>query len=319
MDLKDMRIVTCKDREEWLEKRREFGIGGSDAPAVCGVSKYRTPFQLYWEKKGFDVVGDADKNAAEKDAGNALEERVGQLFEKETGLTLLKPGPFTIVRHATNDGLFCTPDFFVVDGDGIVGILQAKTTRFWRKEWADEMPVEWRIQALHERECCRGSEPGFSAWLAVLVSGVDFKWQMVSDLGGVLRDTMTEAEDSFLERLAESVPPAPGDRDSRSVDKLYPISERKIVALDAMPEVPGLLAEYQEIIPVLKRYEARAESIKAQLKAVLREADEGVMSDGTRVVYRTISKKGYTKTYEPTTYRSLSIRFASQEEEEDNG
>jgi predicted phage-related endonuclease len=316
-DLGGMRIVRCADREEWLAKRREFGIGGSDAPAVCGMSSYRTPFQLYWEKKGFDVVGDSDKNAAEKDAGNALEERVGQLFEKETGLVLLKPEPFTIIRHATNDGLFCTPDFFVVDGAEIAGILQAKTTRFWRKTWGDEMPEEWRLQALHERECCRGTDPGFQAYLAVLVSGVDFKWQLVSDPAGALLDILVTSEESFLEALANDDPPAPRDRDSRSVDKLYPVSEKRVVALDGMPEIPGLLTEYADIAPMVKKLEQRMELIKARLKLVLKEADEGVMSDGTRVVYRTISKKSFTKTYPATTYRSMTIRFATTEEDEE--
>jgi len=37
--------------EEWLEWRKK-GIGGSDASAVCGVSRYRSPIELWLEKTG---------------------------------------------------------------------------------------------------------------------------------------------------------------------------------------------------------------------------------------------------------------------------
>ena len=35
--------------EDWLELRRN-GIGGSDAAAVCGVSRYKSPVELWMEK-----------------------------------------------------------------------------------------------------------------------------------------------------------------------------------------------------------------------------------------------------------------------------
>ena len=37
--------------EEWLEQRRQ-GIGGSDAGAVIGVNKWRSPYTVYCDKLG---------------------------------------------------------------------------------------------------------------------------------------------------------------------------------------------------------------------------------------------------------------------------
>ena len=37
--------------EEWLDWRKT-GIGGSDASVVCGVSKYKSPLELFMEKTG---------------------------------------------------------------------------------------------------------------------------------------------------------------------------------------------------------------------------------------------------------------------------
>jgi len=36
---------------DWLNERRK-GIGGSDAAAICGVSPYRTPLQVWKDKRG---------------------------------------------------------------------------------------------------------------------------------------------------------------------------------------------------------------------------------------------------------------------------
>ena len=35
--------------EEWLELRKN-GIGGSDAAVVCGISRYKSPVELWMEK-----------------------------------------------------------------------------------------------------------------------------------------------------------------------------------------------------------------------------------------------------------------------------
>ena len=35
--------------EDWLEYRK-LGIGGSDASAVCGISRYKSPVELWMEK-----------------------------------------------------------------------------------------------------------------------------------------------------------------------------------------------------------------------------------------------------------------------------
>ena len=35
--------------EDWLEYRKQ-GIGGSDASVVCGISRYKSPVELWMEK-----------------------------------------------------------------------------------------------------------------------------------------------------------------------------------------------------------------------------------------------------------------------------
>ena len=37
--------------EDWLEWRKK-GIGGSDASVVCGISRYKSPVELWLDKTG---------------------------------------------------------------------------------------------------------------------------------------------------------------------------------------------------------------------------------------------------------------------------
>lgn len=50
-DNKDLSVITYGSEEEWLRLRRD-GIGGSDAAAVMGISKYKSPLKCYKEKIG---------------------------------------------------------------------------------------------------------------------------------------------------------------------------------------------------------------------------------------------------------------------------
>lgn len=50
-DNKDLSIVNYSSEAEWLRIRQD-GIGGSDAAAVMGISKYKSPLRVYKEKIG---------------------------------------------------------------------------------------------------------------------------------------------------------------------------------------------------------------------------------------------------------------------------
>ena len=43
--------MTTSERLEWL-KTRQTGIGGSDVAAILGLSKWKTPLDIYLAKTG---------------------------------------------------------------------------------------------------------------------------------------------------------------------------------------------------------------------------------------------------------------------------
>jgi len=72
-------------REEWLAYRK-LGIGGSDAPVVCGVSKYKSPLELWSEKTGQHPPKEAGEPAY---WGTLLESLIRDEFTLRTGIKVI--------------------------------------------------------------------------------------------------------------------------------------------------------------------------------------------------------------------------------------
>ena len=82
--------INIKDftREEWLAERNK-GIGGSDIATILGLSKWKSPLQLFLEKTGKVVAEDlSDKEVIYW--GNVLEDVVAKEFERRTGKKVRK-------------------------------------------------------------------------------------------------------------------------------------------------------------------------------------------------------------------------------------
>ena len=70
--------------EDWLEYRKR-GIGGSDASVVCGISRYKSPVELWMEKTDQLPAQEAGEAAY---WGTQLEALVRAEFTKRTGLAV---------------------------------------------------------------------------------------------------------------------------------------------------------------------------------------------------------------------------------------
>lgn len=133
--------------EDWVEYRTS-GIGGSDVAAIMGISKYRSPLEVWLEKTGRRKSPDlSGKESVEW--GNRLEgvirdkfaEMHPELSVSEVKATLVsKERPWA---HANLDGM-------VVDGSGNHGILEIKTVGKAREgDWDKGVPDYYITQVTH--------------------------------------------------------------------------------------------------------------------------------------------------------------------------
>jgi len=83
MAYKEIANTKLLTRDQWLSLRK-IGIGGSDAGAILGVNKWKTPFQVYMDK--VEQLDEDDSTISEAAYwGNELEDLVAKEFEKRTG------------------------------------------------------------------------------------------------------------------------------------------------------------------------------------------------------------------------------------------
>lgn len=135
--------MTPKERAAWLAERRT-GIGGSDAAAVCGVSRWATPLDVYLDK-----LGERDDNqTTEMRRGSLLEPVVRQMYADETGLQVRVPrGIRRSKKHAfmlaNLDGEVVGPE------ERLVEIKTASSDAEWGDPGTDDIPVEYQFQVQH--------------------------------------------------------------------------------------------------------------------------------------------------------------------------
>lgn len=111
--------------QEW-ETIRHLGLGGSDVPAVLGVSQYRNAQETYHDKVWSPELIASDDSQPIFDRGHFLEDRVVEAFMRLTGFKRLPETRMFRSKsypHATAD-----IDAILQAPDGRLFVFEAKTT-----------------------------------------------------------------------------------------------------------------------------------------------------------------------------------------------
>lgn len=290
------------EREAWLEARRS-GIGASDAAIILGVSRWKSPLQLFAEKAGL-----ADTTEEEKDYlswGHRLEPVIASAYEDETGRTTEDPGDFTIQRSADVPFMLATVDRFVVRWDGkpppveAPGVLELKTANaFRREEWKDEPPLAYQIQLQHQL-AVTGYQWGS---IAVLIGGQQFLWTDIPR-NELFIERLRVAEDRFWQRVLKREPPEPDASVSATkiLHALYPREQHD--AIDLPIEAVEWDRDRTLAIDIIKTQETVRREAENRIKAALQDHAVGILPSGHRYTWTASTRAGYTVA--PTTTRTL--------------
>ena len=152
---------------EQLQERQSF-IGGSDAPAVCGVSPWRTAYQVYLEKIG---QGEPVKETEAMYWGSIHEDNIATRYGERTGRTLAVNQ--ATVRLETSPYLGCHVDRYQSDPHMELskpGVIEIKTTRARLKP--GECPESYIVQLYHNLICTQ------LTWgtVVILIQGSELVW-----------------------------------------------------------------------------------------------------------------------------------------------
>lgn len=286
-----------------MEDRKGF-IGGSDIAAVMGVSRWKTPLQLWAEKTGSVEPEDiSDKEYVE--LGTELEEFIAKRFEKKTGLKVRR-APYHYV-HSEYPFMMCQVDRLVT---GTEDLLEVKNASAWKaKEWeGEEIPIEYILQVSWQL-MVTGRKTGY---IAVLIGGNKFIWKKI-EADQELFDKMTESAKTFWKMVEDRIPPVAEAADNRFIVELYPSAGPDIK--EASQDITDAVALLQQTKAQIIELEKTKDEIEAKIKAVIGEAG-GIKTPEFLVKW--INVKGSTFTVTKKDGRMLKVTRTERKENEPN-
>ena len=263
--MKGIEQVSTKgmSREDWLAQRRKT-IGGSDAAAIVGLSRYSTPYTIFMDKTG--RLPDKPDTEAMR-LGRDLEDYVAKRWQEATGkkvrrLQAMLYNPLYPFAHADVDRMVIGED----------AGLECKTTSTLDVKQFNgvEFPEKYYAQCVHYL-----AVTGLKRWyLAVLVFGRGF-FEFTLERDQLEIDALMTAEAEFwTENVAKDNPPPP-DGSQATTDALQVIyaesqeEERDLFGRETM------LDEYMQLKRQIKAIDDRLCEIENTLKSDLQEAERG--------------------------------------------
>ena len=191
-------IKAAANTPEW-DAARMGGLGGSDCAAALGVSKWKSPYQLYLEKTG-QAGGQADNWAMKK--GRAMEGPILEAYGEQTGreVRVIRG----IVRDPKKPFMFVNLDGFVVDGNRVVEAKTARSQKDWGEPGSDQVPQEYLFQVQHAMIITKGPV----ADIPVSFNGEEPVIYTV-EADKELQEMIEAREEIFWAHVTRGVPPEP--------------------------------------------------------------------------------------------------------------
>lgn len=271
-------------RLEWLELRRQ-GIGSSDAPAIAGFDRWRSPYAV-WVSKIEPAYDDGGSDATEW--GNRLEEAVAQKFADDTGLAVVRPS--FMYRHSDHHWMLASPDRFVNNYEtGEVGLLEIKTTgSHLADDWSDGPPAKVRVQVQHQLAVTGLTR----AWIAVLIGGRDYRpFELARDDDDIA--AIIAVEHAFWHDHVLSKIPPPIDGTESTSDAIRALYERVQpgVETDLDATVAGCIDVLRHTRALIKDLESDERRLENVIKAALADAEIGLVDGKVAVTWKQSTSK----------------------------
>ena len=270
---------------DWYNQRRQ-GIGGSDAAAVLGYSRWRSAYDV-WRDKISDDVADTDNESTRR--GTRREPELIQEYSNLTGKAVYK------APHLVH------PDYGYVCAnlDGIIPnerVIEAKTARRsdgWGEPGSEDIPIDYYLQTQHYMLIATALEliPIDNPLCDIFVSIAGEAIQCYTIAGNKeLWTAMLSKYAAFWRHVTDLTPP-----DNLTVFEqvdLLPASVR--ASKTATQEIIDLVGQYGHYRGVEATARGYAEDVKLRLMLYAGECDTVLNADGSTLYTCKTSKPRQT-------------------------
>jgi putative phage-type endonuclease len=293
--------------KEQLTKKTNY-IGGSEAAAVLGLSRWDTPLSVWARLTG--ALPREEKEGLHLTLGNRLEEVVAELFTQQTGKKVQRVNETRFHKHYPYLG--ANLDRRIVGEDAI---LECKTASAWKaKEWQDEdIPQEYVLQVVHYL-AVTGAQKGY---LAVLIGNQDFKVKEILRDEALINDLVRKESDFWTRFVVPKVMPGIGmitTRDADTLYSLYPVADPGSV-VHLTDDANKIIETRNAYIQDIKNLEAQTERMENELKLLLGAKEYG-QTDQWVISWKNQSSRrldtGLLKAEKPELYERYLREIASR-------
>ncbi|MED4581842.1 YqaJ viral recombinase family protein [Brevibacillus choshinensis] len=267
--------------EDWLEHRR-LGIGGSDAAAICGLSRYRSPMAVYLDKLG--ELPPLEDNPKMK-AGRILEPVIADWFAEDTGYKVWRRN--SIFQHPDHPFMLANIDRWLPGQNA--GLECKNTAEYCKDDWSGtQAPTEYILQCNHYM-----AVTGADRWfIAVLIGGWDFQWRVIERDEALIKNLITIEKGFWEEHVMAKVPPSFSHQDTELLKNTY--AESTPDSWVELPEEAYTTIQKLHQARVDKSdAEKREETAKNQIKGYMQDCEKAYFQGDLRFTWKT-GKRGRT-------------------------
>lgn len=237
---------------------RSTYLGSSDIAAILGLSPWKTPVDVYFEKLGMPKPIDADKERLFK-RGKRLEPVVLDMLEDERGIEILTRG--ARYRDPGHPWMAAEIDAEAIVEDERVNI-EVKTVHpfaadAFGEEGSDEIPIGYAAQATFGQMVTGRHRTLF----AVLVGADNLTTYWLDRDDDTVRGIRQKAVDFWHNHVLAHVPPDP-----ILIEDVYRLMRRDVdIVAEATPEIVNLIQRFNQAKQMATSYAEGADELKFQI------------------------------------------------------
>lgn len=291
-------LVATDQRAAWLEHRRS-GIGGSDVAAILGLSRWRTPLDVYLDKRG-ELPEQPDSEPMLW--GRLLEPLILEEFARRHGVVVEKIAQS--LRDINRPWMLASLDGWAPELNAVVEAKTARTADGWGEPGTDEIPAYYQTQVAHYM-AVTGAQLAF---VPVLIGASDFRVYQVERDERFLND-LAEAERAFWhDHVLPGVPPEP----INAADAARLWARDNGETLEVAPEIADDVEELAALKAQAKDIEERATSIEDRLKVAFRDAAAISAGGKTLATYKAQTRRGLDTKALAAAHPDLAEQFRTE-------
>lgn len=265
-----MKLETFIARDVWLAARR-LGIGGSDVPAIIGTSPYRTKLATWADKLG---LAEDQPDSYHLRRGHHMEPLLADELARQANVLVNPNADAHVLVVGEEPWMRYSPDAFGREADGTKVLCEFKSHPRGASDWSEGCPPHVRDQVQWGMIVCDLPR----AYVAVDL-GTEANWARV-DRDPEWAAAHMETLRAFWGLVETQTPPDATGDDLGTLKRLYPREQSGLtVALDG--KFLDLRWEMDQIEAQIKTLTERRDDLKAQVVAELKDAECGMLPDGS--------------------------------------